>query len=70
MDKIKFSFRTGSVDLKEVCQKWEEELFSKLISNKEVSDYLNMFLNTNIDFKIASNILLGEISFYLNKNNE
>lgn len=35
MDKIKFSYRTGGVDLKEVAQKWEEELFSKLISNKE-----------------------------------
>ena len=36
MDKIKHSFRTGSVDLKEVCQKWEEELFSRLIANKDV----------------------------------
>lgn len=36
MDKIKHSFRTGSVDLKEVCQKWEEELFSLLIGDKEI----------------------------------
>ena len=39
----------------------------KLISNKELSDYLNEFLDTNIDFSIASNLLLGDISAYLNK---
>ena len=36
MDKIKFSYRTGGVDLKEVAQKWEEELFSLLIGDKEI----------------------------------
>lgn len=36
MDKIKNSFRSGCVDIKEVCQKWEEELFSLLIGNKEI----------------------------------
>lgn len=44
MDKIKFSYRTGGVDLKDVCKKWEEELFSDLISNNEVylpEDYSN-----------------------------
>ena len=39
----------------------------KLIANKELSDYLNIFLDENIDFNIASNILLGDISSYLNK---
>ena len=39
----------------------------KLISNKELSDYLNEFLDTDMDFSIASNLLLGDISFYLNK---
>lgn len=39
----------------------------KIINNKEISDYLNNFIETNIDFKIASNILLGDISAYLNK---
>ena len=39
----------------------------KLIANKELSDYLNMFLEENIDFSIASNLLLGDISSYLNK---
>ena len=39
----------------------------KLIANKELSDYLNIFLNENIDFNIASNMLLGDISSYLNK---
>lgn len=41
----------------------------KLISNKELSDYLEKVISTNIDFKIASNILVGDISSYLNKNN-
>jgi len=40
----------------------------KLIANKELSDYLNNFIEEKIDFKIASNILLGDISSYLNKN--
>ncbi len=40
----------------------------KLINNKDLSDFLNKFINEDIDFKIASNILLGDISFYLNKN--
>lgn len=39
----------------------------KLIVNKDLSDYLNMFLSTDINFVIASNILLGDISAYLNK---
>ena len=39
----------------------------KLIANKELSDYLNMFILSSIDFSIASNILLGDISSYLNK---
>ena len=42
----------------------------KLIGNKKISDYLNNFLDTNINFKIASNLLLGDISSYLNKNKE
>ena len=40
----------------------------KLINNKSLSDYLNNFIDTSINFKIASNLLLGEISSYLNKN--
>lgn len=40
----------------------------KLINNKELSDYLNNFIDTDIDFKIASNLLLTDISSYLNKN--
>ena len=40
----------------------------KIMNNKDISDYLNNYLDTNIDFKIASNILLGDISAYLNKN--
>ena len=38
----------------------------KIIANKEVSDYL---LHLNCNLVIASNLLLGEISAYLNKNN-
>ena len=37
----------------------------KIIANKEISDYL---LHLNCNLVIASNLLLGEISAYLNKN--
>ena len=35
MDKISNPIRQGSVDLKEVVQNWEEELFAMLIADKE-----------------------------------
>ena len=41
---------------------------TKLLEHKSLSDFLNLFLEDNIDFVIASNILLGDISSYLNKN--
>ena len=41
----------------------------KIINNKALSDYLNKFINTSIDFRIASNLLLGDISSYLNRKN-
>lgn len=39
----------------------------KIISNKSLSDFLNRFLDKQIDFQVASNLLLGDISSYLNK---
>ena len=39
----------------------------KMIANRMLSDYLNEFLDTSLDFKTAGNLLLGDISFYLNK---
>ena len=39
----------------------------KLIQNRSLSDYMNELLDTNINFKVAYNILLGEVSAYLNK---
>jgi len=42
----------------------------KLISNKSMSDFLNKFIDKNINLKIASNILLGDIASYLNKNSK
>lgn len=39
----------------------------KIIANKDLSDYLEQF--NNINLVIASNLLLGEISAYLNKTN-
>ena len=39
----------------------------KIIANKEISDYLERFQDINL--VIASNLLLGDISAYLNKNN-
>lgn len=40
----------------------------KLVQNRSLSDYLNELLEEKIDFKTASNLLLGDISAYLNKN--
>ncbi len=39
----------------------------KIIANKDLSDYLETL--GDINYKIASNLLLGDISAYLNKNN-
>ena len=39
----------------------------KIIANRMLSGYLNEFLDTSLDFKTAGNLLLGDISFYLNK---
>lgn len=44
-------------------------IYEKLICYKSLSDYLNKYIDFDIDFKIASNILLGDITSYLNKNN-
>ena len=41
---------------------------NKIIQNKEISDYLENFEDINL--VIASNLLLGDISSYLNKNNK
>ena len=35
--------------------------------NKSLSDYFNELINEKTNLKIASNLLLGDISFYLNK---
>ncbi len=40
---------------------------NKLVQNRPLSDYFNELLNENTNFKIASNLLLGDISAYLNK---
>ena len=40
----------------------------KIVLNRSLSDYLNEMLNDETNFKIASNMLLGDISAYLNKN--
>ena len=41
---------------------------NKIIQNKEISDYLEKFVNINL--VIASNLLLGDIASYLNKTNK
>ncbi len=41
---------------------------NKIVLNRSISDYLNNFLDEKIDFKEASNLLLGDIQAYLNKN--
>ena len=40
---------------------------NKLVQNRSLSDYFNELLNENTNLKIASNLLLGDISAYLNK---
>ncbi len=40
---------------------------TKLVSNRSLSDYFNELLEEKTDFKIASNLLLGDISAYLNR---
>lgn len=39
----------------------------KLIQNRSLSDYFNDLLSENTNFKIASNLLLGDIAAYLNR---
>ena len=39
----------------------------KLVGHRSLSDYLNELLEEKIDFKTAGNLLLGDISAYLNK---
>ena len=41
---------------------------NKIVQNRSLSDYLNTMLDEKTNFKIASNMLLGDISQYLNKN--
>lgn len=41
---------------------------TKLIQNRPLSDYFNSLLEEELNFKIASNLLLGDISAYLNKS--
>lgn len=40
---------------------------NKLVQNRSLSDYFNTLLDTKTNFKIASNMLLGDISAYLNR---
>ena len=40
----------------------------KLVANRSLSDYFNTLLEEKINFQTASNLLLGDISGYLNKN--
>ena len=41
---------------------------TKLVQNRSLSDYFNELLSEKTNFQIASNLLLGDISAYLNKN--
>ena len=42
----------------------------KLITNKDLSDYIEQIKDQTIDYQIASNILVGDIASYLNKENK
>ena len=39
----------------------------KLVQNRELSDYMNNLLEEKLDFQTGANLLLGDISEYLNK---
>lgn len=41
---------------------------NKLVQNRSISDYFNTLLEEKTNLKIASNMLLGDIAAYLNKN--
>ena len=41
---------------------------TKLIQNRSLSDYFNTLLEEKVNHQTASNLLLGDISAYLNKN--
>jgi len=43
---------------------------NKIIQNRSIAEYLNQFLDKGVNLVIASNILLGDISAYLNKTNK
>ena len=43
---------------------------TKIVQNRPLSDFLNTMLDENINFQVASNLLLGDISAYLNKNDK
>lgn len=40
----------------------------KIIQNRNLSNYINKYISKNINLVIASNLLLGDIASYLNKN--
>lgn len=40
----------------------------KLVQNRDLSDYFNELVDSKIDFNKAANLLLGDISSYLNNN--
>ena len=40
---------------------------NKLVQNRDLSDYMNNLLDEKIDFQTGANLLLGDISAYLNK---
>ena len=42
----------------------------KIINHLEMSDFLNTFLDTSLDFVVGSNLLLGDIASYLNRTNK
>ena len=43
---------------------------NKLVQNRPLSDFFNTLLDEKTNFKIASNMLLSDISAYLNKNDK
>lgn len=70
IEKVKNSIKLMPDERREIYKKYDiqEINIEKIIANKKISDYLHTLENTNL--KIASNLLLGDIQAYLNKENK
>lgn len=69
IDSVKNTLELSADERREIYRKHKilDINIEKLIANKNMSDYLNRFLDSNIDLLLASNLILGDIASYSNK---